>query len=206
MAGKEKAVVLAVFDDIVAAENALDAYWDWMESEPGSGSEALGVLTKIGPSLDAQLVGDESGNGEDTGMALDVFEALLTESQPGDEYAVNSEELAKSLGIDHALVNQLRQELNRGRSLLLLAIDPEKAERSVGQLEELGGIVTTRTVTRAALIRASVALSEDDWEEEAGSYFADFAGLTGEEEVSEDYEEYEEYEDDYEDYDEWEED
>ena len=197
MAGQDVLVLLAVFNDITAADHAVDGYWDWSERITGNGPEAIGVLVNLERGLDAQLIGDESGFGTETGPALDVFEALLESRRPGDEEeGMGAEQLISALSLDRNALSALRQELNLGRAILLLTLSEGELEAAKEQLEALGGRTTLHTLPRASLLQAAAALAGDDLDDD---FF--FDEDEDEEYVVEEFEAFEEDEYAFDDYD-----
>jgi hypothetical protein len=206
MAESETTVLLAVFNDISEADHAIDMFWEWVEGENGSGPDAIGVLVNHESRLDAQLIGDESGFGEETGAMLDILERLLAENRLGtaefeDSYTGGADALIAMLGLEDAFIDQLRRELNAGHAILILTPRPADLESSREQLENLDGRTTLLSLSRTNLIRAAAALDvdelDDDFEgdyDDADSYDYDY----DDDEYDDDYDyDDEEYDDDY---------
>jgi hypothetical protein len=205
MAEVETTVILAVFNDISDADHAVDMVWEWSESEKGREPDAIGVLVNQDWRLDAQLIGDESGFGEETGAMLDVMEKLLDESPQetaefDEGFAAAADALMKNLGLDVTFIKRLRQELSAGHAILLLAPRPEDVSGSREQLESLGGRTNVLTLVRSNLFRAAAALDGDSQDEEF-DFGYDEAGDYDYPDEDEEYFDYDDSDDDdYEEY------
>jgi hypothetical protein len=208
MAESETTILLAVFDEISSADHAVDMLWEWSESVKGAGLDAVGVLVNQHLRLDAQLIGDDSGYGEETGLSLDIFEILLSDEQSGnafldmDQPSV-ADSLVTLLALDEALIKRLRRELNTGHAILLMVPNSEDLEGTQKQLEDLGGQITVLEIPRATLFRAAALLDEEDLDDVFDDYDDDY-DETGTEGTSfdDDDDEYDyDYYDDDEDYD-----
>jgi hypothetical protein len=208
MAESETTILLAVFDEISSADHAVDMLWEWSESVKGAGLDAVGVLVNQHLRLDAQLIGDDSGYGEETGLSLDIFEILLSDEQSGnafldmDQPSV-ADSLVTLLALDEALIKRLRRELNTGHAILLMVPNSEDLEGTQKQLEDLGGQITVLEIPRATLFRAAALLDEEDLDDVFDDYDDDY-DETGTEGTSfdDDDDDYDyDYYDDDEDYD-----
>ena len=171
MAETETTILLAVFDDISRADHAVDMLWEWSESKSGAGPDAVGVLVNQHLRLDAQLIGEDSGYGEETGMALDIFEIILSNGESGNaetdqDPSSAAKPLATLLGLEEWLVKRLRQDLNRGQAILLLVPSSEDLQGSRAQLEDHGGQITILEIPRATLFRAAALLDEDAFDDD----------------------------------------
>lgn len=175
MAESETTILLAVFDEISSADHAVDMLWEWSESVKGAGPDAVGVLVNQHLRLDAQLIGDDSGYGEETGLSLDIFEILLSDEQNGhasmdmDQPSV-ADSLITLLGLEETLIKRLRRELNTGHAILLLVPSSEDLEGTQEQLQDLGGDITVLEIPRATLFRAAALLDEEEMEDNYEDY------------------------------------
>jgi hypothetical protein len=171
MAESETTILLAVFDDISSADHAVDMLWEWSESLKGQGPDAVGILVNQHRRLDAQLIGDDSGYGEETGLSLDIFEILLTEEQSGDaeideDWQSAADTLITLLGLDNALIKRLRRDLSSGQAILLLVPNSDDLEGAREQLADLGGQITLLEIPRATLFRAAALMDGDDMDDD----------------------------------------
>jgi hypothetical protein len=203
MAESETLILLAVFDDITSADHAVDMLWEWSESLKGEGPDAVGVLVNQHRRLDAQLIGDDSGYGEETGLSLDIFEILLAEENNGNiefdlEQHSAADTLITLLGLDEALIKRLRRDLNSGQAILLLVPSADDLEGAREQLEDLGGEITLLEIPRATLFRAAALMDEDgsdddfDFDDDMDDEFEEDSSFN----ADEDYEYYDD-DDDY---------
>ena len=171
MAESETTILLAVFDDVSSADHAVDMLWEWSESIKGQGPDAVGVLVNQHRRLDAQLIGDDSGYGEETGLSLDIFEILLAEEQSGSveidqDMQSAADALITLLGLDNALIKRLRRDLNSGQAILLLVPNADDLEGAQAQLEDHGGQVTVLEIPRATLFRAAALMDDESLDDD----------------------------------------
>ncbi|MFN2106738.1 MAG: hypothetical protein ACK2U0_07420 [Candidatus Promineifilaceae bacterium] len=206
MAESETIILLAVFADISSADHAVDMLWEWSESLKGQGPDAVGVLVNQHNRLDAQLIGDDSGYGEETGLSLDIFEILLASEKSGDleidqDFQSAADTLTTLLGLDNALIKRLRGDLSTGQALLLLVPNHDDLPGAQEQLETLGGQITLLEIPRATLFRAAALMDEDELDEDFDfdeeDPYGEYEGAYNEDDDANDfYDEDSSYEDD----------
>ena len=200
MAESETTILLAVFDDISSADHAVDMLWEWSESKKGAGPDAVGVLVNQHLHIDAQLIGEDSGYGEETGMALDIFEILLANDETGNaemdqDQSSAANTLTTLLGLEEGLVKRLRRDLSGGNAILLLVPSLEDLRGSQEQLEGLGGQVAILEIPRATLFRAAALLDEDAFDDDE-DYDYDYYDVDDESFEGEDFEDLEDIDED----------
>src|SRR5262249_22367972 len=165
---KNEHVVIAIYTDQIAAEQAVDSLkrWDRASSEIKLG--AIGTIAKEGDKVRTH-VGRKTGAGASVGAILGVIAAVLSGGLTllggvvggGALGGVIGAFMKQSLQLTEEEIQQLGRELDGGKTAVVVVCDPHEIQAVSGQLESNGGQVRAYDVPKEAVAATSEALAAE---------------------------------------------
>jgi len=165
---KNEHVVIALFADQTAAEQAVDALrtWDKASSEIKLG--AIGTIAKEGDKVRTRM-GRKTGKGASVGAILGVIAAVLSGGVTLLGGVVGGAALGgtvgafmkQSLRLTEEEILELGCELDDGKVAVVVACDPIEIEPLAGELTRKGGQVRAYDVPKEAVAATSEALAAE---------------------------------------------
>jgi hypothetical protein len=156
---KNEHVVVAIFEDQAAAENAVQQLKAWDEASDDIKLGVIGLLHKESGEVKS-VVGNQGGRGLKLGAIVGLIAGALTGGVAGSS-------LAKSLNLSEEALNALGMELDQGRLAVVVTGDEYEVTSIKSTLGRAGGAAKVYLVPSDAVNEAAVALSERDIKEAA---------------------------------------
>jgi uncharacterized membrane protein len=159
----DKKVVLAIFENETAADDAVTALKDWDRQEQTVKMNAVGVLVldEKGEVKTHKMGGRSIVKGGGIGLIL----ALLT--PVGVTAGVVGGGLLgalhrKGLGLNEGDHDRISLELSDGKAAVGVLTKAQQADMVMRKMEELGGQAESHTVTDAALKQAATEMPKEE--------------------------------------------
>lgn len=161
---KNDQVVIALFPDAQAAEQAVDALKRWDDASDDVKLGAIGTLGKDGDKIKTHL-GRKTGKGLAVGAVLGVVAAALGPvgwvggAVAGGAFGgVVGSFLKKSVNLDKEVIARLGAELDRGQVAVVVACDDFEVGPTSDHLTMAGGTIHTVQVSTEAVEEVSLAM------------------------------------------------
>jgi hypothetical protein len=169
---KNEHVVVAIFEDQAAAENAIQKLKAWDKASDDIKLGAIGLLYKEGDQVKS-VVGNQGGRGLKVGAIAGLIAGVLSGglslvaagAAGGLAGGVAGSFFAKSLNLNEEACNALGMELEQGRAAVVVTGDEYEVAPIKSTLGSAGGAAKVYLVPTDAVDEAAAALSERDVKE-----------------------------------------
>ncbi len=167
MADKNKHLVIALFDNEVTADNAVESLKSWDKANEAIKLGAIGVLVKDkdGKIKDHKLGKRDTVEGAGVGLVLGIIAAVLSGGITLLGGIVGGAILGgvvgtfihRGLGMSEEDLNKLGTHLDAGRAAVGVIVEKGEVKDTAAKMTELGGKVETYEVKAEALQEAAKA-------------------------------------------------
>jgi hypothetical protein len=171
MSGKNKELVLALFDNEGAADAAVEALKTWDKATESIKLGAIGILVKDEKGkIKQQKLGQRAhGKGAGIGLILGIVAAVLSGGVTllgglvgGAAFGgVMGAFFHRGLGMSKDDLARIGAELDGGHAAVGVLADESEVAAVSGKLQELGGKTESHQVTEEALAHADAAAAEE---------------------------------------------
>ncbi|MBL8147857.1 MAG: DUF1269 domain-containing protein [Anaerolineae bacterium] len=167
MAKHEMQLVLAQFDDVAAAEQAVERVKNWDEADDGVKAGAIGIIAKDanGQISDTLAGGRAGGKGAKVGVILGVIAAIPTGGLSllggviggGVGGGVVGHFVHQNYSLTEADIARIHSSLDAGKAFVGVLVPAEQAGAFEDQLKRFGGDPETHDVTEEGAQKAAEA-------------------------------------------------
>ncbi len=169
MAKQEQTLVLAVFEDEAAAQEAVQRVKNWDEMDDAIKADTMGIIVK-GPDgkINDTLLGPrKGGKGAKIGVVLGLIAAVPTGGLSllggvvggGVGGAVFGRFFHKNYSLTQADLDRITQDIDAGRAVVGVLVPTEQAGAFEDQLKRFGGIVEQHGITDEGIEKAAAAVA-----------------------------------------------
>ena len=163
---KNENVVVAIFPNLVAADQAIKGLKSWDQASDDIKLGAIGTLVKEGDKVKTH-VGHKTGRGAVVGAVVGVIAGVLSGGLTllggllggGALGGAGGAFMKQSLHLTKEEIDALGTELDAGKVAVVVNCDEAEIAPTTTQLETYGGTTRTYGVPQAALAEATQALA-----------------------------------------------
>ena len=156
---KNERLVIAYFNDMAAAEKAVDAIKDWDATNPAVKLGGVGIMVKEKDKIKTSHVGRKTGKGAAVGVAVGVLGGLLTGGIGLVAAAIGGSVVGGSMGalfkqslaLNEADLQAIDAELNAGKVAVVVACDDYEVDGVVADLTQYGAVTVNFSMAAGAL-------------------------------------------------------
>jgi hypothetical protein len=165
---KNEHLLIAIFVDQMAAEQAVDSLKAWDKASSDIKLGAIGTITKDGDKISTH-VGRKTGKGASVGAILGIIAAVLSGGVTllggvvggAAVGGVIGAFMKQSLHFTEEEIHALGSELDEGKVEVVVTCDPAEVEPVTAQLTRKGGQVRAYEVPKEAVAATSQALTAE---------------------------------------------
>jgi len=152
----DKNVVLAIFDDELAADDAVESLKEWDKADDQIKLNAVGVLVldEKGEVKTHKMGRRSVGKGAGIGLILGLLTPVGVAASVVGGGAIGALH-RKGLGLTESDRDRISQELSEGKAAVGVLAKPEQSAAIADKMKELGGKPETHAAPDAALQQAA---------------------------------------------------